>query len=154
MSRDAGDVGSLDAIVAALYDSISFEPGGEPDWERLRTLFHPDGRLIPPRGEDPGPRFVLDVGEFARLSTEYVDEVGIRERGFHEREIGRETRRFGNVAHILSAYESLHSPADDAPFSRGVNSIQLVRDEGRWWLVSIAWDVEEPEAPIPEELGG
>src|SRR5271169_2238910 len=39
------DVKSRDAIVAALYDSIS-GPAGERDWERFRSLFIPEAQLI------------------------------------------------------------------------------------------------------------
>jgi hypothetical protein len=40
------DVKSPEAIVAALYDVIS-GPAGTRDWDRFRSLFTPEGRLIP-----------------------------------------------------------------------------------------------------------
>lgn len=148
------DVASIDAVIAAIYESVSFEPNRAPAWDRLAALFHPDGRLIPPRGDESEVLPVLSVEEFARLSTQYVDETGLRERGFYEREIGRETDRFGSVAHVFSAYESLHTPEDAEPFARGVNSIQLVWDRERWWVLTILWDAERPGVVIPDELGG
>lgn len=150
----SADLASTDAIVRALYEAISFEPNGQPDWDRFASLFHPEGRLIPPRDEESGELHVLGVEEFAERSSEYVERVGIREKGFSEREIGRETERFGNVAHLFSAYESRHTPDDSEPFSRGINSIQLVHDEIRWWVLSVLWDVERPGTPIPERYGG
>ena len=39
------DVKSVDAIIAAVYDAIS-GPAGERDWDRLRSLFLPEARLI------------------------------------------------------------------------------------------------------------
>src|SRR5580765_1429586 len=44
---DPKDVGSMDAIMKAIYDVISGEKGKPRDWDRFRSLFHPDGRLIP-----------------------------------------------------------------------------------------------------------
>ena len=41
------DVASVDAIVAALYDVISGDPGIERDWDRFRSLFYPGARMIP-----------------------------------------------------------------------------------------------------------
>src|SRR5687767_2657424 len=41
------DVASVDAIVKALYDVISGPAGQARDWDRMRSLFHPDARLIP-----------------------------------------------------------------------------------------------------------
>lgn len=74
---------------------------------------------------------VLTVEAFIRLSTAYAEEAGLREGGYYEREIGRTSERFGDIAHLFSAYESFHTPQDAKPFSRGINSIQLVRGGGR-----------------------
>src|SRR4051794_10526902 len=41
------DVGSIDAIIRALYDGISGPAGKERDWERERSLYLPGARLIP-----------------------------------------------------------------------------------------------------------
>ena len=41
------DVGSLDAIMNAVYDVISGDAGKARDWDRFRTLFHKDARLLP-----------------------------------------------------------------------------------------------------------
>jgi hypothetical protein len=140
------DVSSIDAIIAALYDVISGPPGGR-DWDRLRSLYIPEARLIPtgtrPNGES-GLR-VLDVdGYIASASALFA------EKGFFEREIARRTERFGNVAHAFSTYEARWNEDDPEPFTRGVNSIQLLERDGRWWVVTVFWDNESPEKPIPE----
>jgi hypothetical protein len=71
--------------------------------------------------------------------------------GFFEREIGRREDRFGNIVHVFSAYESLHTPSDPQPFARGVNSIQLFYDGTRWWIVTVLWDSTEGQ-PDPRTL--
>src|SRR6478609_3906954 len=43
----AGDVKSMDAIIAALYEVISGPAGQQRDWDRMRNLFVPGARLIP-----------------------------------------------------------------------------------------------------------
>ena len=58
---------------------------------------------------------------------------------------------FGNIAHVFSTYESKHAKDDAKPFARGINSMQLLRDGDRWWLVTIFWDSEKPSNPIPSE---
>ena len=40
----------------------------------------------------------------------------------------------------------------DKPFDRGVNSFQLLNDGKRWWIVSIFWDSERPDNPLPAKL--
>ena len=144
------DTATIDSTIDALYRAISFPPGGRPRWDALRSLFLPGGRLIPPKREDDRHVAVLSVDEFIARSDELFAASGLAENGFEERDTHRVAERFGNVAHVLSTYESRVAPEDAEPFQRGVNSIQLVRDGGRWWAVTIFWDAERDDNPIPE----
>ena len=56
----------------------------------------------------------------------------------NETETSRTTDRFESLTHAFSSYESRHR-LDEEPFMRGVNSIQLLDDGKRWWILSIAW---------------
>jgi len=143
------DTESVQAIIAALYEGISHEPGELPNWERLRPLFIESARIIPPALEG-NPPVVMDVETFAERVNESVLKAGQADRGFHEQEIANRTEAFGNIAHVWSTYESRYTAEDREPFSRGINSFQLLRHSGRWWVVTIFWDVERPGNPIPE----
>jgi hypothetical protein len=44
-AADPADVASIDAILAAVYEAIS-GPAGPRDWDRFRSLFIPEARLI------------------------------------------------------------------------------------------------------------
>ena len=57
----------------------------------------------------------------------------------------------GNIAQVFSTYESFKSEADENPFMRGINSIQLINDGKRWWVVNIYWAQESEANPIPEK---
>jgi hypothetical protein len=141
------ELGSIDGILDRLYGAIS-GPAGPRDWDALRTLFAPGARLIPTarrQGQAPAAR-VLTVDEFIEASA-----PRLKEEGFFEREIARRTDRFGAVAHVFSTYESRHAKGDEKPFSRGINSIQLLDDGHRWWVVTIFWDAERPGSAIPSE---
>lgn len=35
--------------------------------------------------------------------------------------------------------------------SRGINSIQLMNDGKRWWIVTIFWQGEDEKNPLPEK---
>lgn len=130
------DVGTLDAIVHAMYEVISGPAGQARDWNRFRSLYLPAARLIP---------IVSVAGEPVRARVlspdEYIQRVEpiFAKEDFWERETSRQTETFGHVAHVLSAYESLHAP-DGAPFERGTNSVQLFHDASRWWVVSVMWN--------------
>lgn len=148
----AQDVESVDAIVAALYDVISGPAGQKRDWQRFHSLFVTGARLIWTGVTPDG-----DVRHRVMTADEFVASSGsiMEERGFFEREIGRTTERFGNIAHVFSAYDSKNTAEDPEPFARGINSIQLLHDGARWWVVTILWDSERAGNPIPDRyLGG
>lgn len=149
---DPADVASIDAIIAAVYNVISGPQGEARDWDRFRSLFVPGARLIPTGAP-------ADGGFRHRVLTpdEYATQVGPRleERGFFEREIGRVTERYGPVAHLMSAYDSRFTSADQPePDVRGVNSFQLFFDGDRWWVVTIFWSGETDDNPIPDRFIG
>mgnify|MGYP001764775408 CR=1 FL=1 len=142
----ASDVASMDAILAALYDVISGPAGQKRDWDRFRSLFVPGARLIPtggPAGQTPRAMVLTP--------DEYIQRVGamLERDGFFEREIGRSVDSFGRITQVFSAYDSKRLPSDDNPFQRGINSIQLLNDGTRWWVVSVYWDAERSDNPIP-----
>jgi hypothetical protein len=142
------DVASAESIIAALYDVISGGPGEARDWQRFRSLFAPDARLIvgAPAPDGRVPARNMTVEQYVVSADPFL-----KRDGFWEREIARRMERYGNVAHVFSTYESRVKSADSPPFSRGINSIQLVTNGERWWVVTIFWDFERPGNPIPAE---
>jgi hypothetical protein len=145
-AANPADVASLDAIIAALYASISGPKGAPRDFDRLRSLFAPNARfIVTGRGADNKARLLnWSMDEYIRAAG-----PGLEANGFFEREIGRTREDFGHVTHIMSAYDSRNTLADPTPFQRGVNSIQLFNAGDRWYIVTVMWDSERPDNPIP-----
>jgi hypothetical protein len=139
------DVHSVDAILAALYDVISGPVGQPRDWKRMRSLFIPDARLIPTRHSKTG-----NGADVLPLTVDqYIERAGpALEKGFFERGIHTTRESFGDIVHVFSTYESRRTK-DGQPFARGINSIQLLKDADRYWVVTILWDEETPANPIP-----
>jgi len=140
------DVESIDAILAALYGVIS-GPAGQPrNLDRFRSLFIDGARLIPtgrrPTGEVAAR--VLGVEEFVNSLTRNTQT-----QGFFEKSVADRIERFGHIAHVFSTYEARHNADDKRPFIRGINSIQLMNDGKRWWIVTIYWQAEDADNPIP-----
>jgi len=52
---------------------------------------------------------------------------------------------------VWSTYESRHAADDPKPFVRGINSLQIVKAQGRYWVSSIIWDDERSGVTIPEK---
>jgi hypothetical protein len=130
------DVSTLDGILHALYEVLS-GPAGQPrDWERYRSLFMENARLIvvvAVAGEKPHARQLTLENYIRRVEPIFAVE------DFWERETSRQTETLGRVAHVLSKYESLRDP-NGPPFEHGANSMQLFYDDSRWWIVSVMWN--------------
>ena len=125
----------LNGVVGKLYQVISFPEGGCPDWEGMAKLFLDCARItrITPEARDE-----FDVEGFQAMLSELL-ESGVY-TSFFECEVGRRTETFGRMAHVLSAYETKRDAAAKARLGSGVNSIQLVREQGTWRILSLLWD--------------
>jgi hypothetical protein len=141
------DVASDDAIVAAVYEAISGPACQHRDWDRFRGLFAPGGRLIPKVATGAGT-----FGIRAETPEEYAATVkgSMEEFGFFEKEVSHVGESFNGVVHRFSTYDSRRAANDATPFARGINSFQLLNDGKRWWVVTVFWAGERPDAPIPD----
>jgi hypothetical protein len=147
-AANPADVSSIDAIIKSLYSVISGDAGVKRDWNRFRSLFYPNAKMIPTgknKTGKAGGRFITP--------EQYIESSGpyLEKEGFHEIEIANRVEQFGNIAHVFTTYESKHKLSDAKPFMRGINSVQLVNDGTRWWVMNIAWSQETPESPLPEK---
>jgi hypothetical protein len=142
------DVATLDGIIAAFYDVVSGPAGERRDWARDSTLYTRDARFTveaPAGAAATGRWHTIDHATYARSSNAFL------ERGFFEREIHRVTHEFGGMAHVFSTYEWTAPTATGPQRGRGINSIELVFDQGRWWITFAQWTAETPERPIPAQ---
>jgi len=141
------DVKSMDSIMAALYDVISGNAGQKRDWNRMRSLFVPGARLIPAAKRSGGEvtTRVLSPEDYISHAQPFFDK-----EGFFESEVARRVEQYAHIAHVFSTYESRHEKGGK-PFARGINSIQLLNDGNRWWIVTIYWEGETPETPLPDQ---
>lgn len=147
-AADPRDVASPDAVVAALYDVISGPAGKPRDWNRLRSLFAPQAKMLAIGNRPDGsmPAAVMTVDDYIGRVTKPFNDAG-----FYETELARTSEAFGPIMHVFSTYESRHAPADAKPFQRGINSIQLTNDGSRWWIASLLWRAETEKQPLPEK---
>lgn len=143
---DPRDVSTIDGIVKAFYETISGPKGQPRQWSRDKSLYMPDVRFVSMSEENGKIRAgVMNHQQYVNGTNE-----SFVKNGFHEREINRVVRRFGNIAHVFSTYEFNND--DKTETGRGVNSIQLYWDGMRWWISAASWDDERPNNPIPKEF--
>ncbi len=141
----------MNGIIKAVYDVISGPAGKARDWQRFNALFVPGARLIAVHRDKQGQRQLMTFSpaQFAQQAGPYMSE-----HGFFERETHRRVARYGAVAQVFSTYASRHAASDPKPFQRGINSFQLYYDGHRWWVVTIYWQPEYADLPIPKAFGG
>jgi len=153
-AKSPSDVDTVDHLVASLYDVIS-GPAGQRDWDRFRSLFVPDGRISVVLPESSatkdasarkGDAVFLTPGMYAERDDPYF-----KAHGFFERSIANRVEEFGNLVEVWSTYESRNAASDAQPFSRGINSIQIVQARGRFWIASVLFDDERPGLTLPEK---
>lgn len=135
MSAQLNDDDLMSNVLRDLYASISFDEGGEPDWAKMEKLFSPHAKItrITPEATD-----YLNFPGFRDMARDFI-ELGAY-TSFYEVEIARRVQYFGSTAQVWSAYETKQSEQAAEAMGRGVNSIQLIKEQGRWLVLSLLWD--------------
>lgn len=140
-----------EGVVHALYDLCTFDAGTLPDWDLMRSYFLPQATVVLRTSRDANTIFDLEgfIGDWLR----FIERDSVEERGFTEEIVRMSATVFGDMAHILVLYQASF-PDWERPPQPGVDSIQLIKNGGRWWIVSITNEVPTPSRPIPEALRG
>jgi len=151
-AKNPGDVDTVDHLVASLYDVVS-GPAGQRDWDRFRTLFLPDGRIVPlvpesaatkNRPARKGDAIFLTPDIFVQQNDSYF-----KANAFFERSIAIRVEHFGNLIEVWSTSEIRDAKDDTQPSSRGIDSFQIVHAQGRFWIASLLIDHERPGVTLP-----
>lgn len=127
------------SVVDALYDALSFAGGSQPNYALVRAIFHPQARITPPAEDTAGSLSPMAVDDYIEIFHKRLVEDGITDQGGRELEIHRHTLTFNRVAHVFSSYQFVLLGASK-PLVSGVNTIQLVYENERWWILSLSWD--------------
>jgi len=137
------DVSEIDGIVKALYDVIS-GPAGPRNWDRFRSLFHKDAFMAAFNAKKELRKF--SPAQYAQNNGPFF-----LDHSFTEKEIGRTVNQFGNMAQVFTSYE--FTAGTTPPMTkRGINSVELIKEKGRWFIMSITWDDEDKDKVIPQQF--
>lgn len=147
----AGDLATVEAVIAALYESTRHTREHPQDWERFRSLFVPNAVLVQAASISSSHEYSIDS---------YIEEAQyFRERDpteeWYETEVARKTHQLGNVAHVFSVY--VFGPEAERPQAkRYTNSFHLVKTDEiqqhgtsfhrsmKWQITSWHWTAELP----------
>ena len=133
------DPTDLSSVIDAMYAMVS-GPAGPRDWSLQKTIFHPDARQMRTGVDAHGKAWIkiMTLDGYAADTKAFFAA-----QDFFEVEVARRVQTFGNIAHAWSVYEARKAPNEKTPERRGINSIQLYRNElGHWQITSMIWDNE------------
>ncbi len=148
LSERAGpDLSTIDGTIEGLYASISGPAGQERDWEMYDAVFTDTARMGAVVGAADGESQLIEM-----TPAEYKAQSGpfLVTAGFTERETHRVLEVYGTVAHAWSSYHGTFVRQNgDAGEVTGINSIQLIKQDGQWRVTSIQWESTDTAGPIP-----
>jgi len=136
------DVAAIEALIRRQFASISWTPASPADWDAFTADFLPDASLFP--SARPAKR--QSLGAFVERMKGLR---GTTLENFQQDGLGTAIRIFGNVAVAVAACEVTEN---EATVTRSVEMMLLVKEDGRWRIVSQAWDRASPTRPIPPDL--
>jgi hypothetical protein len=144
-----GKVPEYEKVVQELYRLVTIEPGSKGEWDKVRALFLKEAVVILRTGFNQ--KSIFDLEGFINDFTTFIENYKIVETGFTETIIRMNSTSFGEIAHVLVLYEA-HIPGSQRPPSRGIDSIQLIKQGGTWKVASIVNEVVMPGSKLPEGL--
>jgi hypothetical protein len=137
------DVKSIDAIIATYYDVISGSSNAPWQFERDKYI-HSENAVVTRFDEN-------EKAESHSLEAEYVPLALSPKSDFYEKELKRKVSQFGNLAQVWSAFEIRTDPNSPSTI-RGLNSIQLHYENGRWWIDSWTCEMESDKSTLVTEF--
>ncbi|WDF53461.1 hypothetical protein [Mucilaginibacter sp. KACC 22063] len=137
---------AIDDLTSDFYKGISFKTGQRPDYSEVLNMFDNDGILINNSFAVP-LRFTPET--FVQALESQVANGNMRQ--FFQHEAYSKTEIFGKVAQRLSVYEYSFADHKIEHMPRGINFVQFIQVEGKWKILSMAWNDENENYIIPQE---
>jgi len=138
-----------ESVVTDLYRLVSVEKGSRHNWDLVRELFHEDATVVLRTSMTASTVFDLEgfIADFER----FVNDYNVIETGFIESIVKMKPVIFGDIATIMVVYEA-SIPGSGRPPQKGLDSMHLIKVDGRWKIISIVNEIPTPARPLPEEL--
>lgn len=126
----------IQVTIEELYNSVS-GPKGYRRWDQLRRICHPDVRFMSVRRLPNGDEqlSVRNLEEFIASSNAFAQTSE-----FYEEQTSVLGDYYESIAHMFSTYRARFGKWEQ----RGTNSIQLVKHNGKWKVLSVLWDSADP----------
>jgi hypothetical protein len=136
---------SIDRLVTAFFNAFSADSHGKVDLNKILDLFIPQALIVK---ACVAPAEIYSLREFIEPRNRLLNDGTLT--NFQERELGAQTRIFGNIAQRLCLYRKTGRDAHGDFSTLGIKTIQLVRTDADWKISAMAWDDERPGLVIPQ----
>ena len=140
---------TAESVVDELYELVTFGPGTTPDWDQVRALFLPEAVIVIRTSRTETGVFSVDG--FVQDFIDFIEKANVEKTGFAETIVRKNPLVFGDIAHFLVLYEARIPGSGRGP-QQGVDSFQVIRKNGRWWIASIVNEIPMADRPLPAEL--
>lgn len=136
---------SSDELITALYGTISGK-AGERDWDTFKHLFYKDAYMASIQKDIKGATSITKI-----TPDEYIQRNStiLKRFDFFEKELHRNTLVYGSMKTVYSSYEFELHLENKIHKQKGINAIQLLFENNRWWIMSLIWVEETPDNPLP-----
>ena len=138
-----------ESVITKIYQLVTFPPDTTPDWEKVKSLFIDEAVIV--LRTSFTKMDVMSKEGFVDLFIRDIKKYNMDKTGFQEQIIRKKMTVIGEVAHCFVLYEA-NVPNSSNPPQRGLDSFQLMKREGRWWIVSVINEIPRLGVPIPGEL--
>jgi hypothetical protein len=136
------DIAEIAALCPRLYEAVGWGEQKSPDWDEFRRCCHDQATLVPMGSGEANP-IALEAfieGMEQQRSSGAVSQLS-------ETELANSVEGFGNLANVRSTFVA----SIDGQERRGVTYGLMVRQSGRWVILSVAWENESEERALPAE---
>ena len=138
------DYEAIRAIIDRQFGSLNWTSATPANWSAFVGDFLPGASLYPAARPANAQKPEEFVERMKGLATGKL-------RSFKETALGHEIRVFGNIAVAVAVCQITEN---ETQVTRGIEMMLLLKTEGRWQIVSQAWDTESESKPIPADLLG
>lgn len=134
------NVQSLNSTVKTLYSIISGEKDVDRNWKLFKFLFKEDAEIILTiKNKNTGDRkYYLSIDDYIKSYGKWLFE-----NGFYAKETERVISTFRHMNNLTSTYAYHYT--DNNGIFKGVNSINLINENNRWYISNIKWNQETDE---------
>lgn len=137
----------LEEIPLKVYQGISFEKDGLPNFDLLASCFIEQGIFINNKGDAP---VIKTVSAYITMISSAIENGTIV--SIKEIELSNSIQTYGKVAQISSEYELTFEGKQGIQTRYGVNLFQLVFQNNQWLISSMCWDDKADKSLLTQSV--